>query len=215
MSSLHYFVDNSDDPDTLLILAGLPDSETVFEYLIGCWRRLYSSARELNRSAYDKTLWTPTFERLKGLIISYCGMTLEDPSMFPQPDKPVGPSEFLPILLSLNPTAGDPLTTTSKPPTTSILPGDELLPFLNDLANGVSSEQLVDTITPTLSLFFQQWFQISNPDLLGDDWQRYIGAVNTLAQVKAIAALVSLPALLVYPADAIAAGPRYLDCAWC
>lgn len=117
-------------------------------------------------------------------------MSLEDPTMFPQPsDKPLGPAEFLPILLSISPPGGDPLIS-APVQTAAVLPADELLPFLNDLANGVSTEQLADTITPTLSLFFQQWFKLDSPDILGTEWQRYLGAVSTLTQVKPIAALV-------------------------
>jgi ubiquitin conjugation factor E4 B len=65
----------------------MPQDETAFEYLIGCWRRLYAANKDFHRSAYEKSLWPPRFDKLKGLIISYTGMTLEDPSMFPQPAK--------------------------------------------------------------------------------------------------------------------------------
>ena len=113
--------------------------------------------------------------------------------------KPLGPSEFLPLLLSVTPTSsstnGDPLTTGpsgSKPaPPTALSPGD-LLPFLNDLAAGFTQDMLADVLTPTLSLFFQEWFKIiPTPDLLGDDWRRFLGAVGLLTQVKGIAAAVS------------------------
>jgi ubiquitin conjugation factor E4 B len=68
-----------------------------------------------------------------------------------------------------------------------------LLPFLHDLAAGFSDDTLADVLTPTLSLFFQQWFSITPaPDLLGNEWQRYMGAISTLVQVKDIAAAVSL-----------------------
>lgn len=71
------------------------------------------------------------------------------------------------------------------------MPGD-LLPFLNDLAAGFTPEMLADVLTPTLSLFFQEWFKITpTPDLLGDDWRRFLGAVDLLTQVKGIAAAVS------------------------
>ena len=36
-------------------------------------------------SAEEKGSWKAAFERLRSLIVSYCGMTLEDPTMFPQP----------------------------------------------------------------------------------------------------------------------------------
>lgn len=69
----------------------------------------------------------------------------------------------------------------------------DLLPFLNDLATGFPDDTLADVLTPTLSLFFQEWFKLSpTPDLLGSEWRRYLGAVATLVQVKGIASLVSL-----------------------
>lgn len=89
----------SNDPDMLTVLAGLPQDETVFEYLTGCWKRLYGANRENSclvrhpsgsclfqgYSAEEKAVWKEVFEKLRRLIISYCGMTLEDPTMFPQP----------------------------------------------------------------------------------------------------------------------------------
>jgi ubiquitin conjugation factor E4 B len=90
----------------LTVLAGLPQGETTFEYLAGCWKRLNSANREANRlvrqieiwdrlgthdrqtlEQKDRQSWHTTADKLKGLIISYIGMTLEDPTMFPQPDK--------------------------------------------------------------------------------------------------------------------------------
>ncbi|CAD6576435.1 MAG: hypothetical protein TREMPRED_001677 [Tremellales sp. Tagirdzhanova-0007] len=200
-------MENSDDVDVLTILAGLPRSETIFEYLTGCWKRLYAANREINRLAYsaeEKGSWKAAFERLRSLIVSYCGMTLEDPTMFPQPaSRPTGPAEFLPILLALTPkiisAAGDQPSTSSNMFPTS-LGATDLLPFLNDLAAGFAGDTLADVITPTLSLFFQEWFKISpTPDLLGDDWRRYMGAVATLVQVKAIAALFPTLSIWVAP----------------
>jgi len=50
---------------------------------------------------------------------------------------------------------------------------------------------MADVITPTLSLFFQEWFKITpTPDLMGDAWRQYLGAVALLVQNKTIAALV-------------------------
>lgn len=78
----------SDDPDVLTILAGLPQNETVFEYLAGCWKRLYQASRDVNRYAFsedEKSQWSISVDKIKGLVVSYCGMTIEDPTMFPQP----------------------------------------------------------------------------------------------------------------------------------
>ncbi|KAK1924344.1 ubiquitin elongating factor core-domain-containing protein [Papiliotrema laurentii] len=202
---------HSDDPDKLLILASLPQDETIFEYLTGCWKRLYAQSRVFSRIEYsvsEKTAWQQLFERMKSLLISYCGMTLEDPTMFPQPqNRPTGPAEFLPILLALTPaeSPGDPLTsgTTSKAAEPTSLGPADLLPFLHDLAAG-TQDALSDVLTPTLSLFFQEWFKLDpTPDITGSDWRRYLGAVSTLVQVKTIAGL--LPSLSIWMAPGVTA----------
>ncbi|WWC89190.1 uncharacterized protein L201_004108 [Kwoniella dendrophila CBS 6074] len=136
----------------------------------------------------EKDAWSTSFNKLKALIISYCGMTLEDPTMFPQPqDKPVGPAEFLPLLLSVtvpSSSNGDQYSSASQPPVlvqNGALSNADLLPFLNDLAIGFPSDTMADVITPTLSLFFQEWYKITpTPDILGPDWRRYLGALPSL-----------------------------------
>nr|XP_019011039.1 ubiquitin-conjugation factor E4 B [Kwoniella pini CBS 10737]OCF49820.1 ubiquitin-conjugation factor E4 B [Kwoniella pini CBS 10737] len=205
---------SSDDPDVLSVLVGLPTGETIFEYLTGCWKRLYGANRESLKYSFsteERRSWAAAFDKLKGLIISYCGMTLEDPTMFPQPqDKPVGPAEFLPLLLSVTATSnpeGDQHTTSSQVAASTspgALAGADLLPFLNDLAIGFPSDTMADVITPTLSLFFQEWYKITpTPDIMGAEWRRYIGAVNLLLQVKSIAAI--LPTLTIWVAPDVTA----------
>lgn len=100
------------------------------------------------------------------------------------------------MLLSLTPDGtsrdGDALASAQASRSSGCLTSTDILPFLNDLAAGFSDDTLADVLTPTLSLFFQQWFSITPaPDLLGNEWQRYIGAISTLVQVKDIAAAVS------------------------
>ncbi|KAL1411414.1 Ubiquitin conjugation factor E4 [Vanrija albida] len=202
----------SDDPDQLTVLAGLPQDETVFEYLTGAWKRLYTANRDFNKLQYskdEKAKWAAAFDELKQLIISYSGMTLEDPTMFPQPpSRPVGPAEFLPLLLGVtSPSTGnsDPLSSSSvATQSKGALAPSDLVPFLNDLAAGFTDGSMADVITPTLSLFFQEWFKIiPTPDLLGNDWRNYLGAVSLLVQVKPIAAL--LPSLPVWVAPGVTA----------
>ncbi|WWC70131.1 uncharacterized protein I206_104078 [Kwoniella pini CBS 10737] len=150
--------------------------------------RLSLDPASMASSTEERRSWAAAFDKLKGLIISYCGMTLEDPTMFPQPqDKPVGPAEFLPLLLSVTATSnpeGDQHTTSSQVAASTspgALAGADLLPFLNDLAIGFPSDTMADVITPTLSLFFQEWYKITpTPDIMGAEWRRYIGALPTL-----------------------------------
>lgn len=57
--------DFSADPDMLNVLAGMPQNETTFEYLAGCWKRLNVAIRDTNRHVglsmfrADDSLWTP------------------------------------------------------------------------------------------------------------------------------------------------------------
>ncbi|RXK40337.1 ubiquitin-conjugation factor E4 B, partial [Tremella mesenterica] len=196
----------SDDPDIINVLAGMVQDETVFEYLTGCWKRLHAANREVSRlnfTSSEKERWRITSDKTRNLLLSYCGMTLEDPSMFPQPDtKPTGPAEFLPILLALTPSG--PGTTPSDHSSAHIshnaLGPSDLLPFLNDMAL-VAEQAISEIITPTLSLFFQEWFKLPRPDILGDEWRRYLGAVVTLVLVKPIAAC--LPSLSIWMASGV------------
>ncbi|WWD03129.1 hypothetical protein V865_001176 [Kwoniella europaea PYCC6329] len=172
--------------DRLLIARLSLDTESMTSSMLETTVRSKSGVQQIS-----------AFEKLKALVISYCGMTLEDPTMFPQPkDKPVGPAEFLPLLLAIDvpsSTNGDQYTSSaqsSAPTRPGALSGADLLPFLNDLAIGFPSDTMADVITPTLSLFFQEWYKITpTPDIMGADWRRYLGAVALLVQVKSIAAL--------------------------
>jgi ubiquitin conjugation factor E4 B len=103
--------------------------------------------------------------------------------------KPLGPQEFLPLLLaSTSNISGDPLT---KKPVSAPKISLDLLPFLHDLEAGFQDDTLADVLSPTLSFFFQEWFRITPaPDIMGDDWRQYVGAIALLVQVKGIAATV-------------------------
>lgn len=69
---------------------------------------------------------------------------------------------------------------------------------------GFQEGSLADVITPTLSLFFQEWFKIvPTPDLMGTEWRKYLGAVSLLVKNKAIAAL--LPSLPIWVAPGVTA----------
>ncbi|WVR06922.1 hypothetical protein IAU60_003958 [Kwoniella sp. DSM 27419] len=167
-----------------LILAGLPSGETIFEYLTGCWKRLYAANKEFYRYSFN--------DQEKG-------------------SKAVGPAEFLPLLLSVTAATeskGDPLLSNPQQVAAQVKPGAlsgaELLPFLNDLSAGFPSETMADVITPTLSLFFQEWYKITpTPDIMGSEWRRYLGAVAVLVQVKGIAGL--LPTLPIWIAPDVTA----------
>ncbi|KAJ9098222.1 hypothetical protein QFC21_004551 [Naganishia friedmannii] len=192
--------------------AGPETTTTTFEYLTGCWTRLYAAQREfVSVSAAqgwsrdgEGARWTRAYARIKELVMSYLGYTLEDPGMFPQPEgRAAGPAEFLPILLSATCSAQgyDPLTSSTPSTRTTAnlaLQPDALPQFLTDLAARFTITDAADDdpdslhriLESVLSFLFQEFFKAAPPvDLVGGEWRRWVGAVEVLVQVKAIAAL--------------------------
>lgn len=61
---------------------------TSFEYLTGCWKRLQTTKTQLHRRGYaveDVAQAMPVLTKLKELLVSYAGLSLQEPSMFYQP----------------------------------------------------------------------------------------------------------------------------------
>lgn len=77
---------------------------TVFEYLVGCWKRLNSAKANLikkvgiTHGVCTRRLYVAPqnlvnelqqafvlLEKIRDLIISYAGLTLQEPEAFPQP----------------------------------------------------------------------------------------------------------------------------------
>ncbi|KAJ9110282.1 hypothetical protein QFC19_001685 [Naganishia cerealis] len=202
--------------DSLLIARlSLPPTEagniTTFEYLTSCWTRLHEAQREFVRlsgpqgwSQEEGAKWRAAHEKMKELVMSYVGYTLEDPAMFPQPEnRPAGPAEFLPILLSATSATGgyDPLTSSASAETATNLPlqPSSLPQFLADLSARFSTDtdSLRNILESILSFLFQEFFKAVPPvDLVSGEWRKWIGALEVLVQVKGIAALV--PKLAVF-----------------
>lgn len=77
---------------------------TVFEYLVGCWKRLNSARANLikkvgvtrsvrtrcssllpQKPVNEQQQASTLLEKIRDLVISYAGLTLQEPGMFPQP----------------------------------------------------------------------------------------------------------------------------------
>ena len=90
-----------DDPVTLAVLASIPQQETVFNFLTGCWKRLntiqlvfnkavrkaiptahHILTRHQSRNREDTAHASALFDRIRELIVSYIGLDMQDPSMF-------------------------------------------------------------------------------------------------------------------------------------
>ncbi|KAG8832211.1 hypothetical protein FRC17_001747 [Serendipita sp. 399] len=180
-----------DDPEQMIIQTQLPSDQTCFEYLVGCWKRLItqrSAVIKRNPPSKDLEQASALIERLRELIISYAGLTLQEPSMFPQPQtsKPLGAEELLPSLYALN---TSPSTFGSSPELNVLLnPSTDLVPFLTDLGKRFHQDGLEDVLgevhtTATLP-----------PGLSTNSWRSSVMALECLCSVKPIASMItSLP----------------------
>ncbi|KAG1788098.1 ubiquitin elongating factor core-domain-containing protein [Suillus plorans] len=171
----------SDDLEYVSVLASLPP-QSVFEYLVGCWKRINTAKSILlKKNPVSETQQaTALLNQLRDLIISYIGLNLQDPEMFPQPaDRPLstlGSHELLSPLLSLS-ALSTPLYASTTTSQTTLAP-TEVQPFLQDLVARFAD--------PVRVLLFHNI-------LSGGDsaWRGVIGGMEALVGVKPIAEMIT------------------------
>ncbi|TDL23245.1 hypothetical protein BD410DRAFT_747294 [Rickenella mellea] len=185
---------SEEDLEYMAVLASLPAGQTVFEYLVGCWKR-HNTARAMllkrNYAPQDLQQALGLLDKLKDLIISYAGLTLQEPEMFKQPPgKPIGPPELVASLLSLSTLSG-PLV--SSAPSDSALSDSEVPQFLADLAQRFEpDDELIDVLGPVVrQLCFHESLQ--RPGSVGgadSGWRGVVAGLEVLVSVKAIAVMI-------------------------
>ncbi|CAK5270237.1 unnamed protein product [Mycena citricolor] len=189
----------SDDLDYLPVLASLPAQQTTFEYLVGCWKRLNTA-----RSTLMKKVWMAhppvdvqnaltRLEKLRELVISYTGLTLQEPQMFPQPSgKALGSPELVSALLSIS-ALSTPLFGSSSSSQNTLTPGD-IEAFLQDLARRFEPDDEIDGVLgPVVEqlLFHESLFR---PEGLGggdSGWRGVVGGLEALVSIKSIAVMIT------------------------
>ncbi|EGN98229.1 hypothetical protein SERLA73DRAFT_109617 [Serpula lacrymans var. lacrymans S7.3] len=187
----------SDDFEYVAVLASLPPQMSVFEYLVGCWKRL----RSIRATLLKKLAQPPVneiqqasliLEKLRDLIISYTGLTLQEPEMFPQPQgRLLGPPELVASLLSLS-ALSTPLSSSVSPP--GSLDASEIESFLQDLALRFEPDHEIDDVLGPVvrQLLFHQ--SLWRPEgLSGGDssWRGIVSGLEALVSVKSIAVMIT------------------------
>ncbi|KAL5501546.1 UFD2 [Sanghuangporus vaninii] len=184
----------SEDMDYLPALASLPTDETIFEYLIGCWRRQNTIRTSLLKKTYtpqDTQQAMSILDKLKDLIISYAGLDLQDPEMFTQTrSKPTGPPELVSSLLSLS-SFTDPLSSSSSATTLS---ASEIPNFLQDLVQRFEPEGELESILGSTikNLLFHA--SLARPEGLGGvdaSWRGIVSGLEALVSIKPIAIMIT------------------------
>ncbi|KAH0586206.1 hypothetical protein H2248_007462 [Termitomyces sp. 'cryptogamus'] len=184
-----------DDLEYLPVLASLPAQQTTFEYLVGTWKRVNATKSALLKKGYspsDTQAALLRLEKLRELVISYTGLTLQEPEMFPQPQgRMLGPAELVAPLLSLSALSGPLLAPSSSPNT--LTPSD-IEQFLQDLARRFEPDNEIDGILGPVvkSLLFHE--SLFRPEGLGGgdaSWRGVVGGLELLVSIKAIAMMIT------------------------
>ncbi|KLO08673.1 hypothetical protein SCHPADRAFT_908469 [Schizopora paradoxa] len=183
----------SDDLDYLPVLASLPQSQTVFEYLVGCWKRQNNVRLSLGKKNYapqDLQHIISVLDKLRDLTISYAGLVLQEPDMFTQPEgKVVGPEELVSSLLSLSSLTG-PLSSNSS---ASFLGASEVPQFLSDIVQRFEPDDELDGVLgPVVRLLVWNKSLARQDGIAGADagWRSVVSGLEALVNNKAIAAMI-------------------------
>jgi ubiquitin conjugation factor E4 B len=189
----------SDDLEYVSVLASLPPL-SVFEYLVGCWRRINTAKSTLLKKnpVSETQKATALLDKLRDLIISYIGLDLQDPEMFPQPaDRPpstLGSHELLKPLLSLS-ALSTPLYASTATPQSTLAP-TEVQPFLQDLAARFTDpDELSNTLSTVVSILVAHSLIIPSEGIGGSGgdstWRGVISGMEALVGVKPIAEMIT------------------------
>ncbi|KAJ3503365.1 hypothetical protein NLJ89_g8468 [Agrocybe chaxingu] len=184
----------TDELDYLPVLVSLPPQQTVFEYLVGCWKRLNAVRSMVLKKGYtpiDTQAALDRLEKIRHLIISYTGYNLQEPEMFPQP-RLLGAPELVKPLLSLSALSAPLLSNASDSPNT--LSPSDIEQFLLDLARRFEPDNEIDGILgPVVAdlLFHESLFRAEG--LGGGDasWRGVVSGLEALVSVKSIATMIT------------------------
>ncbi|KAI0632350.1 ubiquitin conjugation factor E4 [Trametes polyzona] len=181
----------SDDLEFLPVLASLPPQQTVFEYLVKCWKRLNAAKSALLKKNYvplEQQQALDVLEKLRDLIISYTGLTLQEPEMFPQPSgKPLGAAEVVPSLMSLSTLSGPYLATSTSH---TLLDASEVELLLQDLVKRFEPDNEIDGVLgPVVA---QLCFHPSIArGFVDDGWRSVVSGLEALVSIKPVAAMIT------------------------
>ncbi|TFK61391.1 hypothetical protein BDN72DRAFT_828292 [Pluteus cervinus] len=185
----------TDDQEYHAVLQSLPKI-TVFEYLVGCWKRSNSIRSSLLKKGYSPVETQNALEcleKLRELVLGYIGLSLQETELFPQPEgRTVGPAELVAPLLSLSALSA-PLLSTSTTSPHALGPSD-IDQFLQDLARKFEPDNEIDSVLgPVVQglLFHESLFR---PEGLGGgdaSWRGVISGLEALVSVKSIATMIT------------------------
>jgi len=187
------------DPEIRIVVANLPQEQTTFEYLVSCWQRINSVRAVLRkRSTRDSkdasgiSKANVILDQLRDLVISFAGLTLQKPTIFPTPEtsKPLGTKELAIPLLDMS--LATPFGSNHVP---ASLQPHETEPFIRDLAQRFEGDDLKSTFGECLvneitAIIVEDKGGLSDTSLGIQSWRAGLCALDALTVVKPLAAMV-------------------------
>ncbi|MBW0490567.1 hypothetical protein O181_030282 [Austropuccinia psidii MF-1] len=156
--------------------ATLPN-ETLFDYLSKCWIRTLEERSQALASKFLSKEKLEMIDKVRQLIVSYLGLIIQDPNMFPTSSGSITATDQL-VKLLINPDPSDSLTT-------------HLSTLIYELAQRFDNDGLEDIIGPILvKIAMDMNLQTSTWHLGGHQWRSLVRAIEDLIQVKPIARLI-------------------------
>jgi ubiquitin conjugation factor E4 B len=182
------------------VLASLPTT-SVFSFLVSAWKRAAAAQSALSKRKHpplDAQRAGGALSALRELLVSYAGLALQDPLMFPAPagadPATLGAPELVPPLLALSALAG-PL---GAAPQDALLAPAEVGPFLADLsARFLPAGELPGVLGPVFTALLGVPALRDPGGLVAPDaaWRRVLAALDALLAVRgAPDVLTGLPA---------------------
>ncbi len=133
---------------------------------------------------------TELLDKLRDLIISYTGLTLQEPEMFPQPNIPgkeFGAQELIPSFMSLSALSGPYLSASS----TNLLDASEIELFLQDLVRRFEPDNEIDSVLGPVVVKLCWHESLAVGFASGDGWRGVTSGLEALVSVKPIATMIT------------------------
>ncbi|KAH9179139.1 ubiquitin elongating factor core-domain-containing protein [Lactarius sanguifluus] len=184
------------DDEYRLFLSKVPTGLTVFEYLVGCWKRLNVARAALLKRGHPPASIQRALgleEKMRHLIISYIGINFQAPDAFYAPaNKEVGPQEFVDVLLSLSALSTGMYG--GSTPSPNSLADFEVPRFLQDIIQRFDPEGgLAEILGPVVTkllfhpcLFREEGLAASDPR-----WRGVLTGLESLVDHKQIAVMIT------------------------
>lgn len=130
-------------------------------------------------------------DKLRDLVVSYTGLTLQEPEMFPQPSIPgkeFGAAELVPSFMSLSALSGPYLSSNSSG---ALLDSSDIETFLQDLVRRFEPDNEIDGVLGPVVTRICSHQSLAVGFASGDGWRGVISGLEALVSVKPIAAMIT------------------------